>query len=127
MKAKQSLLFYCAQVCVDAFGEEMYCNCLVQLQRREASGVVSAYRNATEAVVMVVAGVTPVTLLVKEPKKIYKCKGSWLLVKNNNIPQEADSSCLNRKNSESDFSVSGVICARLGRYHSMTECSTMGG
>lgn len=57
----QSVLLYGSEVWAEFLSKDVYCKCLVELQRREAQRVVSAYRAAPEPAVMVIAGVIPIT------------------------------------------------------------------
>ncbi|XP_047353567.1 uncharacterized protein LOC124950645 [Vespa velutina] len=77
MIAVQSVFFNCAEVWADSFNKKSYQERLAQVQRRAAVRIASAYRTVTKSGILVIAGVIPTVLLMKERKTLHHRKSGW--------------------------------------------------
>lgn len=74
MTVTESMLLYGAEIWADALRKEKYRKRMASVQRRGALRVACAYRTVSEPAVLVIAGVTPISLLANERKRIFERK-----------------------------------------------------
>lgn len=75
MLTAQAAMLYGAEIWAEAVKVQKYRTQLASVQRRGALRIASAYRTVSEAAALVVAGVTPIDLLVLERKSIFDHSG----------------------------------------------------